>query len=407
MLAVLTRNGDFRRLFFAQLITFGADWFLMVPLLVLLAKLTGGGLWGGLVLAIDTGVLALLMPYAGAIADRVDRKKIMIFGNLAAVVAVSSLFLVRGSAAGPIAVVAVGAIAVAKAFFTPAASSALPNLVKPEELSGAMAVAGSAWGTMTVVGSSLGGVLTSIFSPYACFAVIAVSLLGSAALTWGIRQPTQAFSGAPVTGRGSAWSAVREGLAYVKARPRLLSLVTVKSAVGVGNGLLVVFPLFVLSFGYDAEAVALLFLARGLGALVGPFLMRVVLKRPEWLLSGLSISMASYGLAYLGVAVAHWFPLALVLVFVAHVAGGGNWMMSAYAIQRIVPDELRGRVGATDFMVAMIAVTSSQLVVSLLVDSIDPRAIIAGCALTTLTYAVGWRLVTRRVERNTPLPQPS
>lgn len=407
MLAVLTRNADFRRLFFAQLITFGADWFLMVPLLVLLAKLTGGGFWGGLVLAIETGTVALLMPYAGTIADRIDRKKIMIITNLAAVAAVACLFLVRGPAAGPIALAAVSALAIAKAFFTPAASSALPNIVAPEDLSAAMAVAGSAWGTMTVVGSSIGGVLASAVSPYACFAIVSVGLVVSASLTWGIRQPTQTNSSASGAAANNAWPAIREALAYLRARPRLLSLVTVKSAVGVGNGLLVVFPLFALSFGLDARAVGFMFAARGLGALLGPFLMRRVLNRPEWLLPGLAISMASYGLAYLGVAIAHWFPLALLGVFVAHLAGGGNWVMSSYAIQRVVPDELRGRVGATDFMIAMLAVTASQLIVGLLVDSIDARVLIAGCALTTLSYAVGWRLVTRRVERRELAPQPT
>lgn len=409
MIAVLTRNADFRRLFLAQLITFGADWFLMVPLLVLLTDLTGGGMWGGLVLAVDTGVVALLMPYTGAVADRVDRKKIMITANLSAVAGVALLFGVRGSVAGPVALVAVATLAVAKAFFTPAASSALPNVVNSDDLSAAMAVAGSAWGTMAVVGSSVGGLLASAVSPYACFGVIVVGLACSALLTWGIKRPTQTFDGA--RREASAWPAIVEALAYLRARPRLLSLVTVKSAVGVGNGLLVVFPLLAVSFGVGPGGFGLMFAVRGAGALLGPFLMRRFLNRPEWLMPGLAISMSAYGLAYLGVAVTTWFPLALAGIFVAHFAGGGNWVMSSYAIQRVVPDELRGRIGATDFMVAMLAVTASQLIVGLLVDSIDIRVLIACCASTTLLYAIGWRVATRRVTGGgsalEPEPQPS
>ena len=58
-------NRDFRRLFLAELVVFGADWFVMVPLLVLLPELTGSGVWGALVLAVDTGIIALLLPYTG------------------------------------------------------------------------------------------------------------------------------------------------------------------------------------------------------------------------------------------------------------------------------------------------------------------------------------------------------
>src|ERR687890_1257706 len=139
-LSVVTRNRDFRRLFAAELVVFGADWFVMVPLLVLLPKLTGSGVWGALVLAADTGIHALLLPYTGTIADRFDRRKIMMAANLAAIVAVSLLFVVRSAATAPLALVAVGAIAVAKAFYSPAASAALPNVVDREDLAAANAI---------------------------------------------------------------------------------------------------------------------------------------------------------------------------------------------------------------------------------------------------------------------------
>ena len=51
---------------------FGGDWFVMVPLLGLVQRLTGHGLVGGLVLVADTGMNALLLPYAGTIADRLE-----------------------------------------------------------------------------------------------------------------------------------------------------------------------------------------------------------------------------------------------------------------------------------------------------------------------------------------------
>jgi len=403
-LGVLSRNRDFRRLFTAELVMFGGDWFVMIPLLTLLLKLTGSGAWGGLVLAADTGILALLLPFAGTVADRVDRRRIMLTANVCGLGAVLALLLVRTPGTAWLAVLAVAALAVAKAFYLPAASSALPNLVDADDLASANVVAGSAWGTMTVVGASLGGVLAAVVGPYPCFGVTALCLLGSAGLVWPIRRPMQAArdGAAPRT-----WRAITEALRYIRQRPRVSALVTVKSAVGLGNGVLTAFPLLAtVVFHIGPAGIGLLFAVRGAGALVGPILLRrVLLTKRNWLLPGLAVSMGSYGLAYLGVSVSRWYALTLVLVFCAHVAGGGNWAMSSYALQVEVPDGLRGRVFATDVMIATLAVSLSQLAVGAFVDRVSVRVLIGVCGLVTLTYSVGWRLVTLRIMRQVPAAQ--
>jgi len=146
----------------------------------------------------------------------------------------------------------------------------------------------------------------------------------------------------------------------------------------------------------------LLFAARGAGALIGPLLFRRLLGRREWLLTGLAVSMGMYGLAYLGVAASPWFALALPLVVLAHMAGGANWVLSNYALQAEVPDGLRGRVFATDMMIATLAVAASQLVAGLFVDRVVPQVVVAVCGGVTLAYALGWRLVTWRLMRRGP-----
>ncbi|MFI7573627.1 MFS transporter [Micromonospora sp. NPDC049497] len=404
-LSVLRRNRNFRNLFLAELVVFGADWFVMVPLLVLLPKLTGSGVWGALVLAVDTGIVALLLPYTGTIADRVDRRKIMIGANVAALVGVLLLLGVRSSGTAWLAMVGIGVVAVAKAFYSPAAQAALPNVLDSDELAAGNAVAGSAWGTMTVVGASLGGVLSAAVGPYACFWVAAVGLVLAAVLAARIRRPLQAprDAGRPAQ---QTWAAVREALGYIAHRPRVLALVTVKSAVGLGNGVLTVFPLLAGLYGVGAIGAGLLFAVRGAGALVGPILMRRVLGNRAWLLPGLALSMSLYGLAYLGTSVAGWFPLVLALVFVAHFAGGSNWVMSNFALQGEVPDRLRGRVFATDMMLATLAISVSQLVVASVVDIVDERVVLAGCGLVTLVYAIGWRVATRGLSLTDPVTEP-
>ncbi|MDZ5444749.1 MFS transporter [Micromonospora sp. 4G57] len=404
-LSVLVRNRDFRNLFLAELVVFGADWFVMVPLLVLLPELTGSGVWGALVLAVDTGTVALLLPYTGTIADRFDRRKIMMVANIAALVGVLLLLGVRSAGTAWLAMVAIGAVAVAKAFYSPAAQAALPNVLDPDDLAAGNAIAGSAWGTMTVVGASLGGMLSAAAGPYACFWVAAVGLALAAGLAALIRRPLQAAREPGGTVQRT-WPAIREALRYIVHRPRVLALVTVKSAVGLGNGVLTVFPLLAGVYGVGAVGTGLLFASRGAGALVGPILMRRVLTNRAWLLPGLALSMSLYGLSYLGVSVVGWFPLVLVLVFLAHFGGGSNWVLSNYALQGEVPDRLRGRVFATDMMLATLAISLSQLVVALVVDTVNERTVLAGCGLVTLVYAVGWRLATRRLSLTEPATEP-
>ncbi len=387
-------------MFVSQLVLFGGDWFVLIPLLTLLPELTGSGFWGGLVLAADMGLLALLLPYAGTVADRLDRRKIMLIANLVSILTVAALLLVRSAGTAWIAIVAVGLFAVAKAFYTPAAGAALPNTVPPEDLPRANTLSGSAWGTMLVVGASLGGLVSAAVGPYVCFAITVGCLLASAYQVWRIGRPLQAGVVGTDGPRPAAFAAIREALRYIGGHPRVAALVTVKTAVGFGNGGLVAFPLLATSVFRTGEmGTGLLFAARGAGALLGPLLLTWVLTRERWLLPALALSMALFSVAYLGVAATTVFWLALVLMAIGHIAGGANWMISNFALQAEVPDALRGRVMAADMMIATLAIAVSQLVAGAFVDRVSPRVVVAVAGAVTLVYAILWRLVTMRLLR--------
>jgi MFS family permease len=399
-LRVLVHNRDFRWLFTAELVIFGGDWFVLIPLLGLLAKLTGGGLAGGLVLAIDTGLGALLLPYTGTVADRIDRRKILVVANLCAVCGVALLFTVHSGRTAWLGLAGVGVVAVAKAFATPAASAAVPNLVEPADLSAALAVTGAAWGTMSVVGASLGGVLASALSPYTCFGIAGAALCLATALCLGVRRPMQVPRDRAVP-HPPALAAIREALRYLAGQPRVRALVTVKSAVGLGNGVLVVYPALAVLMHAGSAGTGLLFAARGAGALLGPLIVRrLYLRRPDRLFLGLAVAMSVYGVAYLGVALTLWLPVVVLLILLAHGAGASNWAMSSAAMQALIPDGLRGRVISADLMLLTLVMAASQVAVGLLVDHTPPRVLVAACGSVTILYAVGWRLVTRRLLRD-------
>lgn len=402
--ALLRREPDFRRVYAAQLVQLGGDWFVLVPLLTLLSRLTGGGLYGGLVLAADTVAVAAFSPYAGTLVDRVDRRSVIVVSSAVSAVLVLGLLAVDSAATAPLALLVVAGIAAAKAFSTPAASAALPNLVPAADLPVASVLSGASWGVMLTVGGAAGGLLAAVAGEAACVAV-ACALYALAAMTVArARRPFQIDGQRQQRTRFGA--DVRETVAYARRHPRVAALLAVKSGVGVGNGVLALFPLLALVYGAGPLAVGVLFSARGLGALVGPLALRRRASDPARLPVLLAASMLSYGLCYGVVGWVGLLPVAVVLVALAHVGGGANWVLSVYALQAAVPDRLRGRVFAADLMLATLAVGGSQLVAGALSGVVDVRVLTSCLGGATFVYGLVWYAVVRRLPAQAPAEAP-
>ena len=401
-LDLLRREKDFRRTYFGQLIALGGDWFAIVPLLILLPSLTGSGVWGAMVLAVDTLVFALVGPYAGTVVDRLDRRKVIVAANTVAGMAALLLVLVRSEATAWIALVAISVVAMAKSFSQPAATAAIPNLVDPEDLSTASVLNGASWGTMLAVGAALGGLVAGTLGTTVCFLLDAALLLGAAALTASTTRPFSDPS-APPRERRPARQDIGEALGYARREKRVLALITCKSGPAFGNGALSLFPLYgAATFGLGELGIGLMFSARGVGALVGPLVMRRRATDPQLLYAVLASSMAVFGLGYLALGVTDWFWLVLLLLVVAHAGGGANWILSTYGLQTVVPDSLRGRVFSTDYTLATLVIAGSQVAFGLASDHVPARTLLAVAGGMVLAYAGLWWLATRRLRRPAP-----
>ena len=394
-LDLLRRERDFRRLFAAQLIALGGDWFAVVPLLVLLPQLTGSGLWGALVLTADTAAFALVSPYAGTVVDRLDRRRVLVVANAVAGVAALLLLLVDSRGTAWVALLGIAVVAAAKAFAQPAAAAALPNLVPPEDLATASVLAGASWGTMLAVGAALGGLVAGTLGVRACFLIDAALLLTASVL---VARTTKPFADpdTPVRERRPARQDLGEALTYARGDVRVLALLTAKAGPAFGNGALSLFPLFgAAAFGLGPFGVGLLYSARGVGALLGPLVMRRHATHPGRLHLVLAGSMAVFGLGYLALAVAPAFWLVLLLLVVAHAGGGANWILSTYGLQATVPDRLRGRVFSADATLATLVIAGSQVAFGLLSEVLPARELLALAGLLVLLYSGAWWLGTR------------
>ncbi|MGH8904425.1 MAG: MFS transporter [Egibacteraceae bacterium] len=394
LLALLRRNPDFRRLLSAAVVSLAGDWFALVAVSGLVNELTGTKGAAAVVLAATVLPVFLAAPLAGVIADRVDRKRMMVTVDLGRIVPALGLLLAVRWGSTPLAIGCVVAIAVMAAFFEPVSAAALPNLVDAEDMSLAQATMGSVWGTMLFVGSAIGGLVAQLFGRETTFIVNAVTFLVSAVLVMGIRRPLRT---GPVSAPATVLAHLGEVWAFVKPRKATRALMLTKTGVGIGNGIVGLLPAFVAArFGAGDAAIGLLFAARGLGALIGPFVGRTIGRgdgRRLLLVCGASI--CSYGIAYAFLPLASSLPVTTICVALAHAGGGAQWVLSTYGLQRTTPDAVRGRVMSLDFGLATLAIGLSALLAGGAVDAFGLRTTSWALVALALVYGGAWLLWTR------------
>lgn len=402
--ALLRRNRDFRLMFAATVVSFLGDWFAFVAVSEFAITTTGREGAGAVAFAANVLPVFVVAPFAGVLADRVDRRLLFVAVNLAAIVPCLGLLAAFALGQPWLAVGCLAAIALVVAFVEPITAAAVPNLVDPADLSLAQAALGSVWGTMLFVGAGVGGLVTQAFGAQISFVLDALTFVTAAVLVLGIRRsmhqvaPSRAARGdGPAPATASVWSHLGEVWRFVRDRKITKAFMLTKTGVGVGNGIVGLLPAFALTrLGGSALAIGYLFAARGLGALAGPLLGRALARddgRRLMLVCGGSI--LAYGLAYAFLPLVSSLPVALLLVALAHLGGGAQWVLSTYGLQVTTPDAIRGRVTSLDFGLATFAVGMSSLLAGAAADVLGLT--IASWLMVSLAflYGLSWLAWTR------------
>ena len=413
-LRLLRHNRDFRLLYAGTLISLGGDWFLTVALLDLVLSLTGSATLASLMLLCQSLPIFIVTPLAGHVVDRVDRRKLMIVVDVVRTGACLLPLLARTPALLPFAYAGVIVIAVGSSYFEPASQAALPNLVTAEELAPANVLMGSTWGTMLAVGAAIGGVVTMRFGRDVAFIVDAVSFLVSALILAMMRTP---FSERLAVGRWplaegdpdrptanrqqpTLIESIRETLRYARTHPRVLALLTSKGGYGVGAGVVAMLSVFGKEvFHAGAFGIGLLFAARGLGALLGPFLIRWASARDELMYRLITVSVLVFGAGYIGLGLSRTLLFGAIAIFIAHLGGGAQWQTSTYGLQREVPDWIRGRVFAADYGFVTLTMAVSSLVAGILSDRLGPMIATVSIASLSVGWALFWGAWTWKLWR--------
>lgn len=347
------------------------DWFAFVALADLLTRLTGRQGAPAFVFAATVLPMFFASPIAGAAADRFDRKRLLVGADVVRVPLALALCVAAWIGSPWLAIGAVVALGVAASFHDPITSAVVPNLVPPEQLARAQALLGAVWGSMLLLGAGLGGIVAELLGMQAAFVINAASFAVSAWLIAGIRTPMQEASPEERRERSSTGQ-IAEAVRYVRKDGLVKRFVLAKVGVSCANGTVGLLPTFAAErFAGTNIATGLLFAARGLGALIGPLLMRRFAgpaPRPRVIVWVCGLSTMLYVAVYALIPLVWSFPLALVAVIVAHLGGGAQWSMSTYGLQVLTPDALRGRVMSLDYGIATLAIGTSAVIAGILAD---------------------------------------
>ncbi|HST51877.1 MAG TPA: MFS transporter [Pyrinomonadaceae bacterium] len=396
---LLRLRRDFRLLWFGQVISQLGDWFDTIALFTLVLRLTGSGRAVGLVLVARFLPSVVLGPLSGVVADRFNRRHIMIASDIARAVVVLGFLIVRR----PEQVWLVYVLTILQlgfsSFFEPARTAAIPSVVPARDLVTANSLSSVTWSAMLTLGAAIGGPVTGWFGTDAAFVIDSLTYVVSALLIASVTLPRRpAREKRRLTfAKALGITDTLEGLRYVRKRPRVMALLLVKPAWGLGGGILTLLPVFGEKIfpvrGSAALGMSVLYVARGIGTAVGPmFTRRFYSETREQMQNAIGLSFIFAGVFYVAFGVTKSFTLALVFVAVAHMGGSVLWVFSTVLLQTSVEDNFRGRVFAAELMIMTLAMATSNYLTGDALDrlGISPRVVVSAIGIFFVVPGLLW-----------------
>lgn len=337
------RHRDFRLIWVGQLVSTIGDQMQIVAIAWHLFILTDSTFTVGLASLIGLIPFLVLSLAGGAVADRFDRKRVLLFAQ-ALMMLIAGVLIVASvtDTASPGLIYGVSFVmGFARAFDAPARQAIVPNLVPPEELTNALTLNTMFRQVATIVGPGLGGLILGVFGLATTYALNFVSFLAIIAALLAMRPIP-----APPRRSESGWSLALGGLRFVRREPVVLSLLGLDLLATVLGNIRALFPVFardILKIG--AEGLGLLYAAPAAGAVVGTLILGATGGRWRGAFVILAAT-AAYALCTLGFGLSRYLPLSLVLLFGIGLADVFGEVIRSTIVQLRTPDAVRGRVTA-------------------------------------------------------------
>jgi MFS family permease len=409
-LTPLRRYPAFRRLWFAQGVSFIGTEIAEVALAYQMYQLTGSTLAVGLISLTHLIPLVTLTVIGGAIADAFDRRRVMLVQQIGMLVGALGLAANAALAEPRVWALYVFQLVISSAFSlgVGAQRSMTPQLVAEEQFMGASALNSVTSQLGAVAGPGLAGVLINFVDLQWIYlgdgltylaSITAVTLLPRLAATRDADRPS--------------WSSIVAGFRYVRRQPVILGFFLVDTNAMIFGMPSALFPALAAHRFGDPALLGYLYMAPAVGALLVSLLsgpLRHVRRQGL----GVVITASLWGVAIAAFGFAEQFWLALVLLGFAGLGDQMSAILRSVMLYRITPNELLGRVSGIEFMQVAAAPSVGNLEAGALAAATSLRFSIvsggifcvAGCLLIALAFPALVRYDARAPLKPEPSPRP-
>ncbi len=390
---VLAENREFRRLWFAEVVSFLGDFFNTIALYAAVVELSSGTLAFSVVFVAKLLPVFLMTPISGPLIDRVDRRKLMIVTDVAR--AACALGLVVAYRMGSLWLLTTLLVVMVcfSGIFIPTKTAVIPQVTQQAHLGAANALSAATWSVMLALGAAAGGVVTALVGIEPALIFDALTFLVSAGLLVplpALLPQSQGESLGPVDRSFVA------GLRYLRRHRYLSAIISLKPCMALGGGVLAMLPVFatrVFSEVSGPGAIGLLYTARGLGALVGSLAVRKVLgDAPSTMRRVISPAYVVVATSWLALSQAATIWQAAAAYFFSAVGGGALWVVSATLSQLESDNAYRGRVFAVEWGALTLVMSVMAALGGVLVERYgwSVRDVALGSALLLAIPALLW-----------------
>ena len=391
------RSNDFKLLWAGNIFETMALWLQLISLSWLVWDLSGSAMLSGLAAGLRGLPTLIIGPWAGVLADRMDRRKLVIVFQviLTGVAVLFALLVASGAVQVWHAMVYAIVSAVCFGFMMPARQALIVNTVPPEDLGNAFAVSGFAFNANRLAGGVLGGLLITTVGIQWNFFVEGAAYIITALLLIPMKTPYQEVS----TARESSMLAnLKDGLVYIWRDNRIILHLMVLSLIL--N--LALMPVMALLPAYTTEVLlaeanvgGYLMAAQGLGGVTATVLIASLgFGTKKGLLELVTLVVGTA--AVLILAQSHWLLLSLGMLVLLGVSQTSFIVINQILVQTMIPDTLRGRVTSLymlEFGLGPLAIA----LIGLLMDLVSVAGALTIVASVGLASALFFLLTFRQV----------
>lgn len=412
---LLQSNPDFTKLWAAQVVSLLGDWFNTIVISALIVVYTEGTNYQGIAISgylITRLIPPLLMrPYAGVLADRFDRKRLLIISDtLRALAVLGLLFTTQGREYLPLIYVFTTLQFLLSSIFEPARNALMPSVLYRDQLVIGNTLSSVTWSAMLAIGAIIGGIVAEQFGIQTALIIDAGTFLLSALIVMTLTIPDTPRSEIGQEQRVVIDKAKRtfiDGIRYIRKNPATAAAIFVKAGQSFTSvdTILIIYGTSIFVLGEQGTtSMAILWSAFGIGAIIGPLITNRFSDESVRILRRLIVigyAMIVIGWVLWGLSPSlEWLALAVVI---RAMGSSINWTYSSIIIQKIVPDEYLGRMFSLDFAGFEMVMAVSVMVTGILIDTIkidNIQTIVFGFAIVAIIPLIIWAVVVQQLEKH-------